>query len=191
MGTWGTGPFDNDTALDLLDSFKRVRKSHRAKRAEVVLRAYLEFDSRLQRGENIQSLDEAEVAELRGSRSTTLEWYASMGEPPPVDVFPELASEDSWEAYVQELSAPKVDDGSHEALRAIAIADLVAEAIESRSGALGGPDRHQLVPLAALCSDVLKRILDNELFRASWQLDELEHLTSSLKELALRLRPVA
>ena len=191
MGTWGTGPFENDTALDFLRSFRRSRKSSRIAAAEAALRAYLSFDQRLQSGENVSSLDQAAIEELRSSRATTLDWYSSIGEPPPIDVFPELATEESWEAHVQELAAPRVEDGSCEAFCAIAIAHIVAEAIETGGGPLGGSEQKLLGQLAMLCSEVLLRILRNEVFRSTWSVDDYARLAASLEERAFRLRAVA
>lgn len=186
MGAWGTGVLDNDAALDFLGSLKARRKSDRAKVIARALEDYRAFHERLCEGKNISVTDSDDIAALTESRTSTLEWYASIGEPPPIDVLPELASEDAWAAYVKELSEPRVDDGAHEASCALAASHTVLEAIRG-IGPLSHLDKPDIAALATLCVGVVPLVLENGPLRESWQPEDYREFCSVVEALSREL----
>lgn len=179
MGSWGTGPTENDTALDYIGGIRASRKAVRAAKVEAALQAYLDFDQRLRKGENISVLSADDLASMEESRVATLEWYASIGEPPPLDVMPELGSEEAWAAYLEELAASRVDDGAHEAQCALAAAQLVAEALDCQ-GYLSHLAPAELNRLATLAIAALEKIPENRPYRETWgSADWGEHVAAS------------
>lgn len=186
MGSWGTGPTENDAALDFIGGIKASRKANRAAKVEAALQAYLDFDERLRKGENISVLSAEDLAAMEGDRTATLEWYASIGEPPPLDVMPELGSEEAWSAHLEDLAAPQVDDGAHEAQCALAAAQLVAEALAG-SGTLSHLTQDQLGRLANLATASLAKVTENRLYRETWGTADWEDHVAACHSLAKQL----
>jgi hypothetical protein len=184
MGAWGTGPLENDAALDFVDEVKRAREVNRASKVQQALDAYCAFDARLRKGENVSVRTDEDVKELHKSRTNTLEWYESIGEAPPVDVLPELASEESWAAFIEELDGPETENGSYEAFCAIAAGHLILQSAGGRENVLSACDRETLVQLAALASRTIALIQQNALFEATWPSEEYGKLSVTLDELA-------
>lgn len=179
MGSWGTGLTENDTALDYIGGIRTSRKASRAAKVEEALKAYLDFDERLRKGENISVLSAEDLASMEESRVATLAWYASIGEPPPLDVMPELGSEEAWTAYLEDLAAPRVDDGAQQAQCALAAAQLVAEALDCQ-GYLSHLAPAELSRLVTLAIAALEKIPGNRLYKETWgTADWKDHLAAS------------
>jgi hypothetical protein len=172
MGAWGTAPLENDGALDFLGDLGDVRKAGRAAKVRAAFDAYLDFDRRLQAGDNVSVMSAEETAELLASREAALEANAHdlAG---LFALMPEYATPERWAAYVRTMAQPQVEDGSLEAEHAIGAAWAVA----ARLGAVpAGDQAHhlqalspaELSALAALAQPALQAIVANPLLRASW-----------------------
>mgnify|MGYP002777429437 CR=1 FL=1 len=170
MGAWGTDPFENDTAADFVALLRRTRK---ANRLGLIRTAFEECDRiclLIKQGTITSSLSERDIDELKSSRIANLEWYRKNGQEFPFHIFPEYASEEAW---IKHASTPVAVDGSDEALRAIAAAQILAENICERSS------KGRAVPLIELTTDqraelsgiainTLECVLTNDVFAEAW-----------------------
>lgn len=170
MGAWGTGPFENDTAADFVALLKRTKKVNRPN----LIRTAFDECSRvclLIKQESINlSPSEDDIKELKLSRIANLEWYRQNGQEFPFHVFPEYASEDAWIAHV---STPVAVDGSEEAFRAVAAAQILAENICERGGkrravVLLELTREQRTELSCIAISTLKIALANDALAEAW-----------------------
>jgi hypothetical protein len=166
MGAWGTDPFENDTAADFVALLRRTRK---ANRLGLIRTAFEECDRvclLIKQGNITSSLSESDIDELKSSRIANIEWYRKNGQEFPFHVLPEYASEEAW---IKLASTPVVVDGSDEALRAVAAAQILAENICERSAngravALLELTTEQRAELSGLAINTLQCALTNDAF---------------------------
>lgn len=183
----GTHPLENDYALDFAGSIRRARKDNRLKKLLDAVEAYLAFDSRLTTGDNISTLSDEDIADLWKSRQMTLDWHQSVGQPPPFDLFPEMETEASYAAWIEELAKPQVNDGSAEACRALAAAHLLIEALEGVKGPLAHCDAKAIQQLARKSSEAVEAVLRNRLFAETWSEPDYALLARNAKAMSCKL----
>jgi len=189
MGAWGTGPLENDEALDFVDAVRKARKDGRLAKAVAAIDAYLDFDRRLQRGENVTVLSDADVAALWKSRDDTLAFYRETGTRVPR--FLKMDTEAEYAQEIAELAQPRVDDGGAQAKQLIAVAQLLADALDGAKSPLSHHARAELVAAGHACAAALARVPENGLFAAAWRPEDFAGLVGGLRALQARLAAAA
>lgn len=189
MGAWGTGPLENDEALDFHDAVRKARKGGRLAKAVAAIDDYLDFDRRLQRGENVTVLSDTDIAALWKSRDDTLALYREMGRRVPR--FLKMDTEAEYAQVVAELAQPQVDDGSARARRLMAVAQLLADALEGAKSPLSHHAHADLVAAADACAAALDRVPENALFVAQWRPEDFTEFVDGLRALQARLAAAA
>lgn len=189
MGAWGVEPLQNDTALDFLDALRKAGKSQRLARVQAAVDAYRQFHRKLEAGANVNVLSEADVADLWHSFHDTHAWYRSIGEAPPLDLLPEMADETAYAAWIEELRAPQVDEGSNEASQLLASAHVLLEALDRSSGLLAHLGTEQLRPIARDCAQAIGLLMGNTLYARTWSPTHYQALAEHARGMAARLAP--
>lgn len=170
MGAWGTEPFENDTAADFVALLRRTRK---ANRPGSIRKAFEECERvclLIKQGGITSALSESDIEELKSSRIANLEWYRQNGQEFPFHVYPEYASEAAW---IEHVSTPVAVDGSDEASRAIAAAQILVENMCDGSAKVRATVLLELTPeqraeLSGIAIRTLELVLANEVFAESW-----------------------
>ena len=188
MGSWGTGFRENDDALDLIESVRKSRKINRLRKVLASIESYVSFHERLVSGKNITAPSDADIADLLKSREKTLEWYASVDQPFPIELVPEMKTAETWAAWVAELAKPEVEDGVSEGACLLASADLLDEAIRTHNGPLSHCDSSELDSAATQCSSAIGLLLENHLYADSWSPEDFEHVSKNALCMANRLQ---
>lgn len=187
MGSWGAGILENDAALDFLDKLKKSRKTKRLKIIADTIERYNSFHERVLSGTNVSVLSESDIADLWKSRDQTLAYYTSIGEPPPIEYFPQLESVESYAKFVEELSVPRFEDGFEEASQILVGAFLLRSALAGlthNKSVLAHVPRVELVQLAKRMAAGILLILDNPLLPEAWGPEAYAVLVANVKEIA-------
>ncbi|MBL8300186.1 MAG: DUF4259 domain-containing protein [Rhodanobacteraceae bacterium] len=190
MGAWGTDPFENDAAADFVALLRRTRK---ANRLGLIRNAFEECDRvclLIKQGNITSSLSESDIDELKSSRLLNLEWYRQNGQEFPFHVLPEYASEEAW---IKHASSPVAVDGSDEALRAIAAAQILAENIcertaNGRAVALPELTTEQRAELSGIAINTLECVLTNDALAEAWG-QEWGEVSSGISQMVNALTP--
>ena len=135
-------------------------------------------------------MSESDIDELKASRIANLEWYRQNGQDFPFHVFPEYASED---AFIEYARTPVAVDGSDEALRAIAAAQILAENIwepsaQGRAVALPELTTEQRAELSGIAINTLELALANDAFAEAWG-QEWGEFSSGISRIVNALTP--
>ena len=190
MGAWGTQPFENDSAADFVGDLKRVPKRRRLVHVRAAFESYLGFDADpnkfAARAIDLGNVTKALKATVRHSIAIA----KRNGHPVPAQMAKFVGKSD--EELLALLPAIPAYDGGHEALTAIAAAELLLARLRNdRVGtgqilATASPAsvRH-LLPLARRALDA---ILRNDKLRDSWNEGprgpwrrKVQKMTASLK----------
>lgn len=89
MGTWGKGPFDDDTAMDFVDALSDCDGDVRAERLRVAVLRVSRAPGSVNYAEGVEAVAAASLLAGMTPPSTNVEWVASL----PTDVIAELADD--------------------------------------------------------------------------------------------------
>lgn len=170
MGAWGTEPFENDSAADFLGVLKRVPKVKRLEHVRAALQSYLAFDADPNRFAP-RKINLREVAKaFQTAVQHSVAQAGTHGSPVQAQVAKFVGKSADELVAMLPIQDP-IYDGGHEALTAIAAAELLLARVGKATTERGviasapTPSVRRLLPLAKRS---IEAILKNGRLRDSW-----------------------